>query len=133
MSANLVVSSKWRLRGGYTYFDKDLKNKPGNITDEVVLTNLGSDSKNQFLAQSILDLPRNLQLDIIGRFVDSHPVTQYNPAVDSYFTLDTRIGWRFKKRFDMSLAGQNLLDKRHAEVGSIQIPRSIYGKISLRY
>jgi len=133
LSGNYLMATNWRLRGGYTLFYKKLRNKPSNMNDPFTLESLGSDAKNQFLLQSILDLPGSFQLDMVTRYISSLPATQFSSNVSSYFTLDTRIAWQFQKKLELSLVGQNLLEKRHIEVGSVQIPRSIYGKITLRY
>lgn len=132
-SGNYLPAKNWRLRGGYTYFLKKLRNKPGNTTDPIALTGLGSDAGNQVVLQSMLDLPGRLQFDVVGRYVDYLPATQFNQRVPSYFILDARIGWMLKKNFEFSLNGQNLLEKRHAEVNTGQIARGVYGKVVLRY
>ncbi|TZF86403.1 TonB-dependent receptor (plasmid) [Pedobacter sp. BS3] len=134
LSGNYVLSTNWRLRGGYTYFFKKVKNKPDNVTDPATLAGLGVDANHQAVLQSILDLPANFQLDITARYSDPLPTTIYNLYVPAYFTLDTRIAWKFQKRLEFSVNGQNLLKKRHTEVGpNRQIPRNIYGKIVWRY
>lgn len=133
LSGNYMVTTHWRLRGGYTYFYKDLNNKPGNVTDPAALGNLGSDAKNQIVLQSILNLPKNFQLDIVSRYVDRLPETQFNPAVESYLNLDARLGWQYKDRLTLSVNGQNLLEKQNSEIGSIQIRRGVYGQLTWRY
>jgi iron complex outermembrane receptor protein len=133
-SGNYFLLRSWRFRGGYTYFHKKLKNKPGNVTDRSALTNLGTDADHQILLQSVLDLPANFQLDMIARYVDALPATQFTQRVPSYFTLDTRINWQFKKHLQFTLNGQNLLEKQHIEVGNgTFIQRGVYGKITWRY
>jgi iron complex outermembrane recepter protein len=130
-NGNYQLAERWRLRGGYTYFVKELENKPGNVTDRSALANLGSDAKNQFLLQSILDLPGNFQVDVIVRYTDVLPATQFNPEVKSYIALDARLAWE-SRRFLISVNGQNVLQDRHAEFAGIHIPRNIYGKIVWR-
>ena len=36
-------------------------------------------------------------------------------AIDDYFRLDTRIGWKIREFLEISLVGQNLLDSAHQE------------------
>lgn len=131
LSGNLQLIPNWRMRGGYTYFSKKLKNKPGNVTPASALTNLGVDAEHQFVLQSIMDLPKDFNLDITWRYVDDLPSTQFRTEVKSYFNLDTRLAWSFKQ-LEISLVGQNLLKKQHVEFGNY-IPRSIYGKVIWRY
>jgi iron complex outermembrane receptor protein len=118
----------WRLRGGYTLFDKDLRGKPGHNFNPAYL---GNDPQNQVLLQSMIDLPGNFQLDIIGRYIDILHKTETTERVPAYGTVDMRVGWEYKS-IEISLVGQNLLEKRHAETGTQQIPRGIYGKLTYR-
>lgn len=89
------------------------------------------------LVQSILDLPEHLNFDVVARYISSLPSTQFITSVPSYFILDVKISWQFNKQFEASIAGQNLLEKQHAETGAIgggiEIPRGIYGRITWRY
>ena len=131
LSGNLQFIPNWRIRGGYTYFTKKLKNKAGNINPPALLSSLGMDAEHQFVFQSIMDLPKNLMLDATWRYVDELPSTQFNPGVESYFNLDTRVAWQFKQ-LEISVIGQNLLKKQHIEVGN-NIPRGIYAKLIWRH
>lgn len=119
----------WRLRGGYTYFHKDLWNRPGHTFTDAGRAGLGNDPRHQFLLQSLLDLPANFQFDVTARYVDSLP----NPHVPNYFAMDVRVAWHYKE-LEVALVGQNLLDNQHPEFAADQeIPRSIYGKVTWRF
>jgi len=128
-SGNYQVTKSWRLRGGYTFFKKDLYAKPGHV---FVPDYLGNDARNIGVLQSILDLPLNLQLDIAGRYVDQLPATFATPDIPSYFTYDARVAW-VHKGFELSIAGQNLAHNKHLEFGSFYMPRSMYAKITARF
>jgi iron complex outermembrane receptor protein len=118
-----------RLRGGYTYFHKDLWVKPGHVTTAAVVASLGNDPEHQFVMQSMTDLPWHVQADVTARFVD----TLASPTIPRYFTADIQLSRPFKG-LELSVVGQNLMDKQHAEFDpSQQIPRSIYGKVSWRH
>ncbi len=130
-AANVSVSELWRVRGGYTWFDKTLENKPGNVTDESALANLGSDASNIFILQSILDLGESFEIDLTARFVDQLPATQFIPSVAGYFGLNARAAWEFGD-FELAFVGQNLLHAYHTEFAGVQIPRNIYGTIAWR-
>ena len=129
---NFQATQWWRLRGGYTRFDKSIyatspKVLPASSAFE------GVDSKNQFMFQSIMDLPKNLQLDLTGRYADVLPaVTPTIPRVPAYFTFDARLAWRFKL-FEISVVGQNLLEDEHSETGASKIPRTIYTRITCQF
>ena len=122
-SGTYQVMNAWRLRGGYTYFNKDLENKPGRTFDHSIL---GYDAQNQFLVQSMINLPGNFQFDNTIRYRGELP----GKAPD-YFTFDARVAWVFKQ-WELSVIGQNLWEERHVEWGT-EIPRSIYGKVTCRF
>src|SRR5206468_7371539 len=93
----------------------------------------GNDPNHQFMAQSFIDLPKDFQFDVTARYVDTLP----SPHVPSYFTFDARLAWRFRRNLEISLVGQNLWDNRHPEFGDPatrqEIPRSVYGKVALKF
>lgn len=123
LAGRIQVSDIWRFNWGYTYFYKELKNKPGHVYD---FSALGNDPENQFRFHSILDLPGNVQLDHVVRYTDTRP----NPFIYDYFTFDTRLGWMYKT-VTVSVVGQNLWRDKHTEF-SFQIPRSVYAKVECR-
>ena len=132
ISGNVMVDDWWRLRGGATYLIKDFSVKSDNVVDGSELIE-GIDPKSQFIVHSIMDLTKNLQFDVLARFIDKLPalaITQ-TPEVDSYITLNARIAYELNKIM-FSIAGQNLLEKSNTEFGRLQIPRSVYAKISIR-
>jgi iron complex outermembrane receptor protein len=128
LSGTYQILDKWRIRGGYTYLDVKLQAKPGHTFDPSYLAN---DVRNQFMLQSMADLPLNLHLDVIARYLDYLPKTQTTASVPSYFAFDTRIAFTFKNA-ELSIVGQNLPHKNHREYQALSIPRSIYGKLTYR-
>jgi hypothetical protein len=52
--------------------------------------------------------------------------------VPAYFALDARIAWEYKD-LEIALVGQNLTESRHREFGTREIPRGVYGKITVRF
>ena len=129
LAANYMIQKFWRLRGGYTFFKRDIGPKPGHAFNGEYLAN---DSRNKFIIQSMLDLPFNLEFDLTGRYHDGLPQTFATVDVPAYFTFDARIGFELKG-FELSIVGQNLAEKNHTEFGTFYIPRHIYGKISARF
>jgi len=121
----------WRVRGGYTYFVKSIMNKPGHNFDP---TYAGADPKNQCLLQSILDLPKNFQFDIVARYVDPLPasVTAATPRVAPYINFDVRLAWSYKN-IEVAAVCQNSARSQHTEFATTSIPRSVYGKITCRF
>jgi hypothetical protein len=106
-------------------------NKPGHNFDP---TYAGADPKNQCLLQSILDLPKNFQFDIVARYVDSLPasVTAATPRVASYINFDVRLAWSYKN-IEVAAVCQNSARSQHTEFATTSIPRSVYGKITCRF
>lgn len=118
---------RWRLRGGYTYFEKELRGKPGHFATGIPA--LGNDPRHQVMLQSILDLPAHFQLDVVARYVDALP----NPQVSDYLTFDVRLAWAYKQ-IELSVVGRNLWEPRHPEYGTQQeIPRSVFGQVTFRW
>ncbi|HEY3405740.1 MAG TPA: TonB-dependent receptor [Ohtaekwangia sp.] len=127
-SGTADILPDWRLRGGYTYFYKNLEPKPGHIANTAVL---GNDAENIVLIQSTVTIVKYLQVDAVFRYIDQLP----EPLVSDYFSYDVRLAW-VTKHWEFSVVGQNLYEKRHIEYATEQtaeIPRSIYGRISWRY
>lgn len=129
LSGNYQVHKSWRLRGGYTFFAKDIGPKPGHVFNPDYL---GNDVRNQVLLQSILNLPHHFQFDIAARYLDGLAKTFATTDVPAYWTFDARLAYVYKG-FELAVVGQNLAQKEHAEFGNIQIPRSVYAKISARF
>ncbi|HWA15919.1 MAG TPA: TonB-dependent receptor [Gemmatimonadales bacterium] len=122
------VVPRWRLRAGYTWFDKDL-----HVKDDSNDLNAGSvesnDPSHQAQLQSVLDLGRQLELDFVARYVGELE----QPEVPDYVGLDVRLGWRPLPRVSVVVVGQNLLKKVHrefiADEPGRQIDRGIYAKV----
>lgn len=118
----------WRLRGGYTFFHKFIKDKPGHSFDP---TYGGTDPKHQALVQSMFDLSKYFQLDMTARYVSGRPLSVIAgvPVVNAYSNLDVRLAWHPGK-VEFSLIGQDILNPSHVEFAYNRIPRSLYAKIS---
>jgi iron complex outermembrane recepter protein len=128
LSGRFQAMEWWRLRGGYTYFNKSIWPTSAKV-DPVSTEFEGVDPRHQFLLQSIMDLPRHLQLDLVARYADVLPAGSVTTRIPPYFTFDMRLAWQLR-HFEISLVGQNLLEDQHIETGRSQIPRSIYGRVT---
>jgi iron complex outermembrane recepter protein len=133
LSATWQPLEWWRLRGGYTYFRKEIR--LGNSGDINRGRGEGNDPHHQFLVQSMVNLPANLEFDSVLRYVDN--LNQRGPLVPSYASLDLRLAWQSTPNWEFAIVGQNLLDKRHAEFGAPatrqEIPRSVHGKVTWKF
>jgi len=125
------VLDNWRLRGGYTFFHKNISDKPGHSFDTSFE---GTDPQHQAMLQSMFDLSKYFQLDLTGRYVSGRPLSVVGgvPAVNAYSNLDVRLAWHHGK-LEFSVVGQNIINPSHVEFAFNRIPRSIYGKIALAF
>lgn len=136
---------RWRLSGAYALLAMDLHRRaalpPSSEAAE------GQSPRHQAALQSAVDLAPRLELDIAGRTVSR--LTGFNPngvpgvdnTIPAYRALDARLAWRARPELELSLAGQNLFDGRHAEFGTsplvrsplVEIRRSVYAKAAWRF
>jgi iron complex outermembrane receptor protein len=120
----------WTLKGSYSYLHMVLKNGPGSLNVGSPSAVAGSSPQHQVVAQSQLDLPKHLALDLTYRYVSSLPGLN----VPSYSTGDVRFGWTLARHFEFSVVGSNLMQPRHVEFASdpgpsVGIRRNVYGKL----
>ena len=131
-AATWEIAQWWRLQPSYTFIDMQLHRRSGSA-DTTSEQDEGKSPRHQFMLRSSMELPHNLSLDAMLRFVDSLPALH----ISSYLSLDVRLGWRPKKNLELAIVGQNLLHEQHAEFAPSfistqrsQIERGCYGKIT---
>jgi iron complex outermembrane receptor protein len=90
----------------------------------------------RFFFKAFLNLPFNLEIDPMVRYVD----TDVTHAIPHYVAFDLRVAWSPMKNLEFSVVGQNLLDNAHLEytdeafeIPKTQIQRSVFGKISVSF
>ena len=122
-----------RIRGGYTFLNKDLSVEPGSndLNGGSVESN---DPTHQFSIQTMIHPGRNTELSMTTRYVDDLA----NPRVAAYWELDARIAWRPAAFIELSIVGQNLLHDKHIEFipsspETRYVERNIYGKVACRF
>jgi len=125
------VTGNWRLRGGYTFFHKNVRDKPGHSFDT---TYEGTDPQGQAVLQSMFDINKHFQFDLTGMYMDGRPLSVVAgvPEVNAYANLDARLAWHSGK-LEISIVGQNVMNPSHIEYGSNRILRNIYGKIAFGF
>jgi iron complex outermembrane receptor protein len=128
------LTDRWRLRAGYTFLKKDLsvKSTSQDLNNGSAEAN---DPEHQFLVQSMTDL-RYVELGIVLRYVDR--LAEPEKEVDNYVGLDVRLAWKLPAGLELSVVGQNILEKHHPEFipsspSPRDIERSFYGKIAWRF
>ena len=134
VSANWNVTSYWALSGWYTLMKLDVDADADNA--DVVSEKQEDDTPtNQVHVRSRLNLPWNLEFDTQFFYVGE----VVHQDAEEYARLDLRLGWRPIESIEVSVAGQNLTERRHEEFGTglfslrSSVPRSVYGKITWRY
>jgi iron complex outermembrane receptor protein len=139
LSGNYQVLENWSLHAGYNLLEESLRVKPGQFDLSNGL-NETADPKHQFSIRSTLNLPWQLNVDAALRWVDALRINNGSTAstVPSYFEADTRLAWQATRGLELSVVGQNLLHAHHLEYGfpsptTVQIQRSVYGKIAWRF
>lgn len=133
-SANWKPISNWTLGAGYSHLNLSVKTRETTIGD-LAESFEGLSPENSFNLSSILYLNNNIQFSNYLYFVENLPAD----AIPSYTRFDTRLAWSPFETVEFSVVGQNLFDSEHQEFsGPLQgaantIPRSFFGKVSLRF
>jgi iron complex outermembrane receptor protein len=125
-SPDVKVTRWMEMKATYSYVTMDLEDKPTHTKTSYVSSYEGGSPHNEATAQMLFNLPKGFEFDPTYRYVGALPAL----SVNAYQTADARLGWHFARKFDLSLTGQNLLQPRHAESGSVLIERSAYAQIT---
>jgi iron complex outermembrane recepter protein len=124
--------AQWlEFRGSYSYLHLYVHDKPGFTDDLNTVSDNGSSPHHQVLAQSLMTLPKGLEVDAIYRHVSSLPAQNVN----AYNTADAHATWKISHHWCLSASGQNLLQPRHPEFGTdvdtiVGIKRAFYGQLA---
>lgn len=114
------------LKASYSYVSLSLEDRRTHTKTDYVSSYEGASPHNEATAQALFSLPKGFEFDPTYRYVGALPAQ----LTRSYATLDARLGWHFARNLELSLAGQNLLQPRHAEIGSVLTERSAYAQIT---
>ena len=133
--ADWRVLHKWKLSGSYSYLQMNI-HKDKDSLDPTSDNANGTSPHHQLYLRSSIDLPKNLEQDLMIRYVDRLPGLH----VPSYYSLDARLGWRPVAGLELSVSGQNLLNDRHLEfvpdfinTSPTEVKRTLYGTITWRF
>ena len=126
----------WRLQASYTYLKVKVPST-AVMTSTFVEFGEGKNPRHQIGLRSWMDLRKDLEFNLNFRFVDKLPDLQ----VKSYVGLDAQLAWKPHKNLELSIVGQNLLDRSHTEYKSesllltpqIEVERGVYGRITWRF
>jgi iron complex outermembrane recepter protein len=132
LTAEYRPTPGWRIRAGYTELRIKIWPK-ANSTDTSGGSGESHSPNRQFALHSSADLPAKLRLDGGFRYVSEIA----NQQLPGYAELDARLTWSPLAQMDLSVVGQNLLHRRHAEFGSPaarrEIERSVQGAVEWHF
>jgi iron complex outermembrane recepter protein len=124
----------WKLTAGYTWMQMLLDTDADSL-DSGAEQGAGYSPVNQVQLRSSLDLAHGWSFDTELYYVDE--LEQMD--IPAYTRLDLHLGWQPDDRWEFSLNAENLLDDQHEEFGErtdvipSQIPRQVYGQVTLRF
>ncbi len=132
LTAAYVLTSRWRVRAGYTELRVHIWPNPGSTDTSRGLTESQTPDRQLFVHSSV-DLPARLRLDVGLRAIGEISRRQ----VPAYSELSARVTWQPTAKLDLSIVGQNLLNPRHVEFGvpatRRKIERGVYGLVEWRF
>jgi iron complex outermembrane receptor protein len=132
LTAEWRVAPTLRLRGGYTELRVQSEAQPGNH-DRSTRDSIARDPNHQASLRFLWDFSSRWELDTELRYV----ARISNQSVPGYTEGNLRLGWSPNSTWELSLVGENLIQKRHAEfnafAGRRDISRSIFAKASWRF
>jgi len=134
LSANWRPTDKIRLQAAYTYTLPDLKNETSSTMNGIVGPDI-ENPRHQVSLRAGLDLWHNTTLDLWWRYVDN-----LGELVDSYHTLDVRLGWEPIPDLEIAIVGQNLIENHHPEfvpeffsTEPTEVQRGVYVKVTWKF
>ncbi len=132
LACNYAISDTWRLYAQYTVLQMHLHDRETGESLEF------PDPNNQIYLRSAWDLNKNLEFDLIARYIDELVVDN----IPNYITMDARLAWRPRDHWEVAVVGQNLLQEHHWEFAgntpsspayATEVPRSVYGTLTWRH
>ncbi len=129
MALDWKVTGNWLLGASYTYLHTMIEENKVEDPNIAPLISRDSNPRHLFSIRSYLDITADIDFDLWFRYVGRLPERE----IDSYTVLDTRLAWRPHPEVELSLVGQNLLESGHSEFSSLEVVRSIYGKIDWKF
>ncbi|MNZ96486.1 putative TonB-dependent receptor BfrD precursor [compost metagenome] len=105
------LTSKWKVFGGYTYMDSDIR-KSTVASDEG--NDMPQTPENNFTLWTTYELLQNFTVGGGTTYVDSQFGNTANDVeIPSYWRYDAMAAYKLSKNVDLQLNVQNLTDKRY--------------------
>ena len=132
-TADWHVTDRWRLRAGQTEMRVHSEPQAGTKGDRGTRDSIARDPNRQVSLRSFLALAEKWECDAAVRYVA--PINYQ--MVPGYTEADLRIGWRPAAAWELSLLGQNLVHRHHAEFNipgaRRELQRAVFVKASCRF
>lgn len=131
LAADWRPTQDWRLQLAYSYLYSDIEDQNGDP-----IYNHGN--QNRISLFSSWKLRDDLELDVWWRYVDEGSIPTIatgRTEVDSYSTVNLRLGWQPRKDLELSLVGANLFGGTHLEFVQetlafpVEVEPSLYGQV----
>ncbi|RJF96378.1 TonB-dependent receptor [Noviherbaspirillum saxi] len=129
MWGNWQAMPEWRLAAGLVAQRVNTTLNPGS-RDASGTTGLAtSDPTHYWMLRSSYDMAQGQEFDVTLRHVGALS----RPTVPAYTAVDMRYGWKIRRGLELSVVGQNLFDRTHAEFGAApgrsEYERAVFVKI----
>lgn len=136
LSVNWFVKSWWRINAGYSYAKTRLSLKNNSRdTFSLVLPVLANQPEHMISLRSSWDVNEDWGFDLWMRYVDRLE----NTDINAYLNMDARLAWKASNNVELSVVGQNLLDKKQLQffkdtstnLNNSEVERSVYFRVKL--
>lgn len=135
LTADWQALNWMRFIGNYSYLKMEVPYDPDN--SDIA----GLSPRHHGSLRWQMDLTEQFQFDLTMRRVGR--LSAVNQTIPAYTTFDARLAYQPYSGIELSFVAQNLLSPRHAEYREVsapslsdlaaQVPRSLYGKISVNF
>ena len=126
-AASIQLTPRWQAHVSHAYLWKEFSLDPGS-TDVTGGVSEANDPRHIVKVRSYFIATDRIELDAFLRHYGERP----QPAVDAYTELETRLGYRVRPGWDLSLIGSNLLHDRHVEFRAGTAPETFERSFLLR-
>jgi iron complex outermembrane receptor protein len=130
LGATVLATDQLSFTATYSFVNEDLFQNQDGIADIA----LNAPMNKATLSANYRDARAGLSVELRGRYVDRFPMNSgvYVGVVDTYTLLDANVTYAlpFSRTTEVSLAGTNVLDDRHAEfVGAPELGRLVFVRV----
>lgn len=111
------LSPRWRVQPAYTYMAIDARASSTDPAENASASVYNASApRHQLSLRASATLANRSQLDLWLRHVSRlAPTRPGAPGIAAHTTLDLRCAWRVRSGLELSVVGQNLLDRQHPE------------------